>query len=1294
MTQQRKLHHSGKVRTLLTFALLCSASLSSWAQLSTDKVYYIKSTETGNVVSHGEIGKNNTEVKMEAPSETAYGQRWTLKDTGNENEYIIVSDNFSNVAIDAAPGKNYYPVLWTVNGGENEIFKIVPVEGVENTYQIVWAKDSNRRFMEKSNKRLNISNEAESAGLGTQFIFEETTHQEGKRIYWEDETFFKENKLDPHATFMPYGNTEKLRADSERYAHPWADPKGANWLSLNGLWNLKFTTDVESRPQADFYADDVDATKWDTISVPSCLEMKGYGDPYYINVEYAFTDNYPNISMKSGCKNGAASYRRTFTLPEGWKDQRTVLHFDGIYSAAYVWVNGQYVGYTQGANTDSEFDISAVVREGENNVAVQVIRFSDASYLEGQDMWHMSGIHRDVYLYSTPKTFVGNHIIQSEFNSPYTSANLGVEVNMQNPTGEATTKKVRARLLNPAGELVEEQTIDVALAADQTALTDTIAFSTISNVLPWTSEQPNLYTIELAQLDANGNEEMAFATKHGFRNVYASSGKLYVNGKRFFFSGVNTQDTHPVHGRSIDVPTMLRDVTMMKQANVNLVRTSHSPRQSKMYDMFDYYGLFCMDEADIECHYNWEQSGNTISRAESWKPQFVDRTLRMVQRDRNHPSVVFWSLGNESGTGDNLKATYDTIKAIDPTRVVHYEGATRGGASYTDIYSVMYPNLTSVVNVKANGNERSQPFFMCEFAHSMGTATGNFAEYWNSIRSSSCGMGGCVWDWVDQSIYRADDIKNNTLTENGFPKYRTGNDFGGPHQGNFVNNGLIPADRAWTPKLAEVKSVYAPIAFGSYNKRNNTVKASSRLVFADLNQYNVVCTLLRNGEEIETDTVALASTEPGDNATIKLPFTTTIDNNAEYLLNLKAVLKEATSWAEAGYPIKEQQIELSTYSPKLADNAPTNKGAEELTLQTNQYGNFLIENNKVHFLLDKNTGRLREWTYGNYELIDNLNNSFTYDNFRWVENDQAAGNSLSASNGITSRKLTQTPVMNTDGSVTFSTTEQGSYCNVVFTYTCYADGTLDLQSKYTSKDASDLRRIGTKLILPSSFTQAAYYARGPWENYVDRQTAALVGRYQSSIADFFGVTPHPQSCGNHEGMRELELTDTLTGFKLHMQAEGQVAFSVLNYEDYTMASTTHRWELTPGDVVLHLDYYQKGLGNGSCGKGTGTLDKYFCPVGTFTNTVRFRPLLKDETTAVSEASLTTSDLNVNVANGFVVCKGTIAAGTTLSVYDLGGALVASASTESNTQQLTASIATQPRGTYLVKVNGTTFKVIK
>lgn len=1296
MKQTTLLNKASLLRKLLVMFTFCSfATASLWAQLSEGKYYYIKSVESGNVLSNGGSGQRDASIFLEAKDDNSNGQKWTLKSTGEDDEFLIVSAGYPTMGIDANSSKNFWLLQWTSEMSDNQKFTITAVNGKENTYNIKWSKDQRRMITSWGGSYLVVSNLLSATDAGTQFVFEETTEQETvKNKEWEDETVFGVNRLPAHATYMPYASTAKMHADVERYNMPWVDPKGADWMSLNGVWNLKWTTETNNVPKADFYADDVDASSWDTITVPSCLEMKGYGDPYYINVGYAFSNSYPKINMAYGCVNSVASYRRNFTLPAGWKNnKRIVLHFDGIYSAAYIWVNGQYVGYTQESNNDSEFDLSSVAREGENNISVQVIRFSDGSYLEGQDMWHMSGIHRDVYLYATPKTYVQDHFITDDLAEPYQSANLNVAFTLANPDGKAVSKKLRVRVINPEGEQVAEQTESIAFDEGEENLEHNVVIPGLDNLQLWTSEYPNLYTIEIAQLSDGGEEEMVFSTQYGFRKLEIKGHRVYVNGKRVLFRGVNTQDTHPVHGRTMDVATMLRDVTMMKQANMNLVRTSHYPRQAKMYAMFDYYGLYCMDEADIECHFDWDQGGNVITSASSWRAQYIDRTERMVLRDRNHPSVIFWSLGNESGTGANFSATYNRCKELDPNRIVHYEGATRGGASYTDLYSVMYPSYD---RVKSLANSVEQPFFMCEFAHAMGNAVGNFKNYWDAIYTSTAGIGGCVWDWVDQSIYKAEDIKNGTLLENGFHKYYSGYDFSNSnHQGNFVNNGLIPAHRAWSSKLAEVKAVYQQASFSNFSSSRKVVQIINKYNFTDLSdKYRLAFTLLKNGEEVETDTIDLPSIPAEKTSSyISLPITTEMVKGEDYYLTLSLVFKQAQPWAEAGYPVAQSQYVMQSRSYRL--DKITNSGSDELTVQTNQYGNFLIENSKVHFLLDKTQGRLREWTYAGTPIIERIDQSIDYDNFRWVENDESTGNTFSASNGIKSRSLTTTPALNANGNVTFVTTETGTYCDVTYNYTIYPDGTLDVKCVYTSHSVDNLRRIGSKITLPASFEKINYYARGPWDVYYDRADAELFGRQTTTVTDLFTEYARPQSCGNHTSLRDLTLTDTITGLALRIETEGQVAFSALHYEDKALASVKHCWELTPGNVVLHFDYQQKGLGNASCGQGTGTLSQYYCPTGgKYTHTLRFRPLTKEEVTAVGPLTTVSSDIQVEVVGNEVVCSGQIHAGADLRVYDLGGALVTAAHATSTTSRISTSIASQPHGSYIVKIGSESFKIVK
>ena len=635
-----------RLLSLVTLLFVGSASLSSWAQLDESKTYYIKTADSGLVVSNQESFSNNARIVVEEKDTESTGQKWKLKKAAWYAEvYLILSAADEKLALDIAPTGpfgNYVPVHWTADiNSDNQKLLLRAVDNKANTYQIIDASSNSKCLQVYDQTFLRLTDDQSTTA--SHFVFEETTAQEKPQgTVWEDETVFAINKLPAHATFMPYASTAKMRADKERYDQPWTAPTQAEFMSLNGIWKLNWVDSPKKRPgKKDFYGNDVNVSQWDDIEVPSCLEMKGYGQPYYVNVEYPFQDSYPKINMKPGLYNSVGSYRRDFNLPTGWKaDKRVVLHFDGIYSAAFVWVNGEYAGYTEGPNTDSEFDVTGIVREGNNNVSVQVIRFSDGSYLEGQDMWHMSGIHRDVFLYATPKTYVRDHFITSKLNGTYTGGSMSVKLDMNNPSKQATAKKVNVKLLSPAGDEVMKQSVEFNFNEGAESLEKTVEFKNLSHLELWTAETPNLYTVEVSQCTAAGEEEMAFSTKYGFREVKIKNGKVLVNGEPVLFKGANTQDTHPLYGRSIDVETMLRDVQLMKQSTMNTIRGSHYPRQPKMYAMFDYYGLYCMDEADVECHKNWE-NGNSISRAESWKAQYLDRTERMVKRDRNHPSVTF-----------------------------------------------------------------------------------------------------------------------------------------------------------------------------------------------------------------------------------------------------------------------------------------------------------------------------------------------------------------------------------------------------------------------------------------------------------------------------------------------------------------------------------------------------------------------------------------------------------------------------------------------------------------------------
>ena len=1251
------------------------------------RYFIIREKSSGMALNTRENNANNARIYLDEYNENSSNANfvWQLRRNANGVEYCQFYNPYCSKAIDVSIGGKNYPLLWDPSySNTNQQLQFIPVEGEKGVFRINAKTNTTWYGMKASGQDLSMAN-----GYNSGSLFELV------QVYpddipmpnvWEDETFFGENKEGGHATYMPYASVEKMKAD-ERYNLPWIEPKNAEYLSLNGTWSLNWVETVAERPGKDtFWGDDVDVSSWDKITVPSCLEMNGYGDPLYINVEYAFNNNPPMIEMKSGLLNSVASYRRDFDLPADWVNKRLFLHFDGIYGAAFVWMNGKYVGYTQSGNNDAEFDITEHARQGKNNVCVQVIRWSDASYLEGQDMWHMSGIHRDVYLFATPKTFVRDHYITSSLDasSGYTAGSMNVAVEMDNRNGIAASKSVEVSLIAPDGSEVSKKSVAFDFADGETSKTADVVFEGLSDLLAWTAETPDLYTVVVVQKDAAGNEEHVFSTKYGFRHIEIKNGLVYINGEKVLFKGANLQDTHPVTGRTVDIETMLNDVKMFKQANMNTVRTSHYPRQAKMNAMFDYYGLYCMDEADVECHYNWDKGKDIggITNEDSWRAQYIDRTVRMVYRDRNFPSIIFWSLGNESGGGKNFAHTYAAVRALDP-RPIHYEGASRAGTAHSDIYSEMYPTMTDVdlhANGKADtdypyyGNINGQPYFMCEYAHAMGNAVGNLKEYWDAIESSKYGIGGCIWDWADQSIYDAEDIRNGDLKVDGMNRYRTGFDYPGPHQGNFVNNGLVTADRAWSPELTNVKYVYQYVKFVSFDAATKQLTIKNNYDFISLDGFYLRYAVLADGVEVENGVVEMPSLAPNTEGVVTLPYSAAAADGIELMLNVEMCFKEKQSWVDTGYAIATEQYTLAERN--IASFALN--GNEELVLE-NISGGYRVKSSVMEMTFGSN-GTMNSWVVNGKDLIVK---GPEYDNYRWVENDKPT-ESLSEyneKNGIQSKSATFTLAADKK-SVNVVINASGWFCKYKFNYTITADGALLIDAAYNVVP-KDARRIGLSLVFPADFEQVEYYAYGPFENYVDRRGGSSLGRYYTTVSDMFEPYPKPQSMGNREGLRDLFLFNPDEGYGVKVLTRGNVAFSLLHYSDVDLKKANHTWELQKGDVYAHFDCAQKGIGNGSCGNVV-TLDKYLIPQGGEYNcSLLFTPVMDIESGIDDVLSKT---ITFKVEDGYVYCQGNINAGAELSIYDMGGVLHSAKHVAENCESIALPVASLPHGSYIIIVN--------
>lgn len=1183
--------------------------------------YYISIAGNTNSVLTVNSTANDAPISVGTLANTT-NQQWLLQSEGTSSEYSYRLVNvYSGKALDmACDGGSKPPLQWTASeGNSNQLFKFEKQS--DGSYKICV-------YYNGASCYLTISDGAPARttyeGYASSFIFtkaeggSEPDIDEDRTFdvsFISDQTKLGDHKEDAHATFIPYATTADMKADPF-YSTPWLTPEKATTINLNGQWKFKYVAGSSYAPgSSEFYAADYDDSSWDEIKVPLSWEMAGYGKPVYTNVGYPFKSYHKAPNANEGLigngvvdNNATGFYRRTFTLPESWNDKRVFIHFDGVYSAAVVWVNGKYVGYSQGSNTDAEFDITDFVTPGsDNQLSVRVYRWCDGSYLEGQDMWHLSGIHRDVYLVATPKTFVSDHYITStDMNTEATSATMNVALTIDNREGETTKKNIEVELLDADGSTVASMSQDVELTEADKTKSITLSTDKLTGLTPWNAEKPYLYTVVVRQNNADGAEEMVFSTKYGFRNITRSGNLVYINGQRVFFKGVNTQDTHPEYGRSIDMETMLTDVRMMKQANVNTVRTSHYPRQPKMYAMFDYFGLYVMDEADVECHGN-----QGLTSTSSWSDAFVDRNVRMVMRDRNHPSVIFWSLGNECGTGSNMADAYSAVKALD-SRMVHYEAGS-ATSGYSDLYSDMYPTVASVEQKSAGYS--GMPYFICEYAHAMGQAVGNLIDYWKVIENSTGIIGACIWDWVDQSIYDPEKLAAGIKQDKrGFNYFTSGYDYNPPlldndgngFQGNFVNNGLITANRVWTAKLREVKKVYQYVTFEKFS--GNTLTIKNKYNFTNLSDFCLRYAILKDGRTVEEGQTDLPSTVAGATTDVTVPYTTKCSDDAEYTIMLSLCLKSDASWAKAGYAIAEEQFALNE-RPALSEI----NGGGSLSVVDNTVSGTTTDG-KQYEISFSNDGQLTGWRFDGKSFIDKAPD---FNCFRNIDNDRNIASTVSKSQ-YTSHSITSKLSKSGDNAVM---TQQGtgSLCNYTIAYTIYPSGVIDMKVTFTPRSAT--RRIGLGVQFPGSFENVEYYAKGPWSNYVDRQTGSYLGRYTTTVDDMFEELPHPQTMGDRQGLRELVLTDHTNGANLKIQTEGQVAFSLSHYNesawdyngDVMWSTKSHSYDLTRDNTVYaHFDYWQRGLGNNSC-QGDVCLSQYLCPTyGSHTYTLRLTPSTVNE----------------------------------------------------------------------------------
>ncbi|NDW11150.1 glycoside hydrolase family 2 TIM barrel-domain containing protein [Dysgonomonas sp. 520] len=1164
-------------KTYWILSLFIVFSMSVFSQDFDPTLLYQIISPSGFVIDNNESAQNGTHLVFATKQKGKESQLWRIRK--QSNGFYIIDNPYINKSFNANNKNNTFGnelEQWdSYNSNQNQHWKI---EQTGMGSYVITQRNSGMVLAANGTETIGSAiYQLPNVQQAWNIVATSLKTPVGKIVRgkeeWQDERIFAQNKEKGRSTYVVFPDTESLKADPY-FKEPWRLPTSNLYMSLNGNWKFKWVKQPSERP-VDFYKPDYDISKWEEIPVPSTQEMMGYGTPIYTNIIYPFKKEPVVIRPQKGYTsekepNPVGSYRRDFNLPENWYNQQVFIHFDGVYSGFYIWINGKKVGYSEGANNDAEFDITSYVKPGKNTVAVEVYRWTDASYIEDQDMFRVSGIHRDVYMFATPKTHVRDFKISAVFdNNDYSRANFQVAATVRNynkkPSQPAT---LQVTVTDTSGKTFAVLSQAIAPLGAEKEEYYTLQ-TQVNNPSLWSAEQPNLYQVILSLKDEAGNELEAMSSQFGFRQIEIRDKRIYINGEQVFFKGVNRHDSHPKFGKYIPIESMKEDIIMMKQHNINTVRTSHYPNSSRMYAMYNYYGLYVMDEADLENH-----GDISISDNPQWLPAYLDRIERMIERDKNHPSVIFWSLGNESGSGENFVEVAKFAKCLDSSRPIHYEGKN----DVADIDSHMYPSFDNMVRFDQENSDK--PYFLCEYAHTMGNAMGNLAEYWDYIENNSQRMiGGCIWDWADQAHNKQGEPDDH---------YYYGGDFGDvPNNGDFSCNGLTTPDRRITAKLKELKRVYQYIKFRPVALAAGIIEIENSYDFTNLDEFEFLWEVICDGEQVESGVLPLIKLAPNEKQRVSVPFKRNSDIGKEYFLNLRYVLKNNTHWAVKGHVIAEEQFPLTGRMPIGTINKDSLSG---ITMKEND--NYLIISSPIfNTTFDIETGKMISLKYEGQEMIYNQQ-GFTLNWYRSVNNDkytdqkyyQAHEEKSLLSYALSPDNKSVSVVVNAS---VFINSEKPLIIPYTIYYTIYGNGIIDVNANFVKpSNASIVRRLGLQILLPGGFENLTWYGRGPHENYIDRKTSAHMGLYHKTVTEM--EEEHyirPQSMGNREDIRYLIVTNSNNkGIKII--AKDNLSFTALHFSDQMLWNAKHDFKLSEmrrSEIYLSLDCIQQGLGNASCG---------------------------------------------------------------------------------------------------------------
>lgn len=1054
-------------------------------------------------------------------------------------------------------------------------------------------------------------------------LFTSTMSAEPVREPWQDHTVFAINKLAPHASLFPFKNTNEALLDNKA--------NSSNYMLLNGLWQFNWQRSPKDKPKG-FELTSYDDSTWSQIPVPGNWEVEGFGYPIYLDERFPFTTTWPDAPTDY---NPIGSYRKPFTLPKHWQNKQVILHVGAAKSSLDVWLNGKKVGFSQDSKTPAEFDLTPYVQESENLLAFQIRRWTDASYLESQDMLRISGIERDVYLYAREQQHIADFHAKPKLSKDFNQANFELEIAINNAAKQqAKAVKVAYQLLDPQNHMAVVIQGEKALKINKEEQGVAQLSGSFDKPRLWSAETPNLYTLLIELKDEENRVLEVVKDDIGFRHIEIINSQLTVNGKAIYIRGVDRHETSPTRGHVVSKELMEKDIKLMKQFNINAVRSSHYPNDPYWYDLTDKYGLYVIDEANIESHPLAIDEKTQIGNEESWIPAHIDRTRNMFERDKNHPSIIIWSLGNEAGEGKVFEATYQWLKDHDDSRPVQYEPA--GEAHYTDIFAPMYPSIERLEKYAKSNPHR--PGIMIEYAHAMGNSVGNLQDYWDVIEKYDALQGGFIWDWVDQSLEYTND--------QGVKYWAYGKDFHPdlPSDGNFLNNGLVDPNRVPHPHLYEVKKVYQPAKFTVKNIAKAQFSILNKFAFVNLEQYDLHWTLEADGSVVAQGHQKMPSIEAGQSKDIQLSAVLKHlpkQSEKEYFITLSLKVNEPQPLLEQGHEVAFEQFNMpvSKIAPvvKLLNKTIALKKAE-------QDGVLTIENNMISLSFDQKTGWLTQFDYQGESLVSSLVKEPFKINLWRAPTDNDLGNGLQKraklwQQAADSLTLSSFSVMKLAGKHSGGMRVSTSYISPLFngsyhvSYDITPVGTVEVSSELSldkGQELPDIPRVGMQLVMPGEYQFVRWFGRGPQENYADRKTGAAIGLYALPVKEQIHHYSRPQENANKTDVRWIAL-ENQQGSGLLTVGEQPLNASAWPYLQQDIdfvtgdgsasasglvpVTTKHGAELIMRDLItVNIDHKQMGVG-GDTSWGRLVHPQYRIPAKSYQYRFTMVPFIKNDNLA-------------------------------------------------------------------------------